>query len=321
VVYVSHRLDEIKELADRVTVLRDGISGGSHDVSQLERADLVSLIVGPSVVGPAAQPGREPLVPGVAKGAARLQVTDLHAGQLDAVSLTVGAGEIVGIAGLVGSGRDEFAAAVTGNLRDSRAALVCVGERTFTGQLDPADLRGAGLVLAVGNRGRGAAVSRFSLRENITLPVLPRYRRGGRIVRRLERNAVEQWITDLDIKPRTPERLFALFSGGNQQKAVIAAALNQHPHVVILDEPTAGVDVAAREAIYVLLRAYAARGVGFVVVSSDLEDFTALTDRVVVLSQGHVVDVFSTADTSKDQLLASILGFGQDHPAPAVTSE
>lgn len=309
VVYVSHRLDEIERLADRVTVLRDGRHVGTFDADQLDRAALVSLIVGPNAVMNADRIADKPAAP--QRMAPLLEVRGLAGGALRGVSLIVGPGEIVGVAGLVGSGRDQFAKALSGNLRDVLVSSLKLSGYLLTGTLRAHELRKAGLVLAPGTRERGSAVSSFRARENVTLPVLSRYRRSGRIVRRLERDEVAELAQQLDIRPKDPERLFGLFSGGNQQKIVIAAALNQLPKVVVLDEPTAGVDVSAREAIFALVRRYADAKVGFVVASSDLEDFVGLAHRVVVLVNGRVADVLDGGHMNKDALLAATLGFGQ----------
>jgi ribose transport system ATP-binding protein len=306
--YVSHRLDEVKELADRVTVLRDGRSAGTHDIARLDRDDLVQLIVGPATVGEGtSSPGSAAVR--TAGQRTVVEVENLRGDVLDGISFAVAGGEIVGIAGLIGSGRDELAATITGNQSGARADRVRVGDHAVSGALDAARLRRAGLVIAVGNRGRGAAVAAFNVRENIGLPVLRRLRRWGQLNRRLESATADGWVRNLDIKPTDPERLFRLLSGGNQQKAVIAAALNQNPVAVALDEPTAGVDVAARQAIYDVLRTYAAQGVAFVLASSDLEDFTSVTDRVLVLSEGRIVAELRTREIGKDELLATILGF------------
>jgi ribose transport system ATP-binding protein len=153
------------------------------------------------------------------------------------------------------------------------------------------------------------------MRENMTLPTLERYVRGPLVSKRREAQDVSTWIERLDVQPPRPEQMFAELSGGNQQKVVLAKWLNTAPAVVLLDEPTAGVDVGAREAIYELIRAHAATGISFVVASSDLEDLVALCSRVLVLRDGVISCELHGDEVAEQELLHALMGESKDGPA------
>jgi ribose transport system ATP-binding protein len=316
VVHVTHRLDEISRLADRVTVLRDGRLQGTFDVTTLDRRGLIEIIVGHAVdpspqnpVGPDRPHARVPVsTPEV------LAAVGLSSRTLGGVTFRVGAGEVLGVAGLVGSGRDEILYALGGAV-PSRATSLRVGGREISGRLTPSAAKAAGIALAPGGRQRGTAVSRFSMRENMTLPTLERYVRGPLVSKRREAQDVSTWIERLDVQPPRPEQMFAELSGGNQQKVVLAKWLNTAPAVVLLDEPTAGVDVGAREAIYELIRAHAATGISFVVASSDLEDLVALCSRVLVLRDGVISCELHGDEVAEQELLHALMGESKDGPA------
>ena len=303
VVYVSHRLDEIHELSDRVSVLRDGCHVGTVETASVTRAGLIRLITGSNAEH---QPGSAVEATGGAASVV-LSVTDLSSGLLKSVSFAMKAGEVVGFAGLAGSGRERLAYALTG-AAPAQVTSIKVGATRWCGALAARNLARAGMVLCPGSRQRGAAVAEFTVTENVTLPVLRRYGRRGHLRRRHEKVTAERWIGQLRLSPPDPGRRYRLLSGGNQQKVLIARALNQSPVVIVLDEPTAGVDIGAREAIYQLVRAEAVRGVAFVVVSSDLEDLVALADRVFILRKGSVHRSIEGRAITKDDLLHLVMG-------------
>jgi ribose transport system ATP-binding protein len=302
VLYVSHRLDEVEAIADRATVLREGRVQALVAVDeQLPRAELVELIVG----GRQHRSGRA--VPAAVVGPEALIVEGLEAATLHGVDLTLRAGEVVGVCGLVGSGRDELPRALTGTV----PALATRFETTrghTAGALRQAITARLGVVAAPGVRQRGAATADFVVRENLTLASLGRYRALGRIRRRAERATVEGWIDRLEVQPPDPERPFQQLSGGNQQKVIVAKWLNTEPLAVVLDEPTAGVDVGARQAIYELVHRQAADGTGFLITSSDLDDYVELCSRVLVLHEGRVAADLQGDDLAKDELLHWMVG-------------
>jgi ribose transport system ATP-binding protein len=303
VVYVSHRLDEVFQIADRVSVLRDGRLRATADVKGMTRARLVELIVGRELAESWERPVRarrnEP-------GPAALEVTDLVAERINGVLFSAARGEILGIVGVAGSGRELMARAITGAILPESGHVVVAGDRVPV--LTPSETLKRGLVLAPGNTQPYSAVTSFSVRENLTLGALGRYSKLGRLLRRKERREANDWIGRLDIRPRDPQRLYRLLSGGNQQKVIIGKWLNARPKVLVLDEPTAGVDIGARQAIYELITEQADEGLTVVLCSSDLEDVVSLCDRVLVLRQGLVVAELAGSEITEHRLLLESVG-------------
>jgi len=319
-IYVSHRLDEIEMLATRATVLRDGRLIGTYAMAGLQRRELVSILTG-TEGHVAHERGDGPVADG---NEVAYRVENLRTATIAGISFEIARGEILGVAGLAGSGREDLptaAAAVEETVVDQLLIGAPPGSSTdaaeFAGALDAVEMRRCGVILALGNTRRDAAVRRFSVRENITLPVLARYRRSTRLQRTAERNASTKWIDELDIAPKDVECEFALLSGGNQQKVLIATALNQNPTVLVLDEPTAGVDIGARNAIYQLIREQAAGDVSFLIASSDIEDLISLCDRVLVLRDGVITDVLPRHRITKSDLLTAI----NHDPTGSVTND
>ncbi|HST42221.1 MAG TPA: sugar ABC transporter ATP-binding protein, partial [Conexibacter sp.] len=300
ILYVSHRLEEILGLADRVTVLRDGRCKGTFPIAGMDRARLAELIVGEEVEADAAQ-----RPPSCATDERALTVRGMRGAVLDGVGFELRRGEVLGIAGLSGSGREELAAVLTG-ASPGRIELVDGDGRTWSG-MTPKRAKQLGLALVLANRHPDAAIGQFSIRENVSLAQLPSYVRGGRVRGAQERGAVERWIADLDIRPGDPDRLYSYLSGGNKQKVILAKWLNTSPRVFVMDDPTSGVDIGARHGIYGLVREQAAGGAGFVVCSSDLEDFVGVCDRVLALVGGRVAAELSGAEITENRLLQAIV--------------
>lgn len=319
VVYVSHRLDEIDRLAQRISVLRDGLLVGAFDATELDRGQLIEVIVGHPVEETSGPVGRAPAADGTESPRAdedpngsttgedwALEVTGLRSATVEGASFSVRRGEILGLAGLVGSGRDEAMYALTGAVPSSIDGLRVNG--TELDGLDPRRAVQVGVALVPGNRQRGSAVFAFDVRENTSLPSLRRYRNGLFVSKDRESAAAQSWVERLDVQPPRLDRTFAELSGGNQQKVIIGKWLNTDPHVVLLDEPTAGVDIGAREAIYQLVREHAAGGLAFVVSSSDVDDLAALCDRVVTFHEGVITTELIGHEITEEALLHSMMG-------------
>jgi ribose transport system ATP-binding protein len=284
VLLVTHRLDEVASAADVATVLRDGRVVGTFAVGSVPPAEVVAMITGTSAVAdepadhePAARPpGSAPL----------LEVHDLVVDGLDGVSLEVQEGEVVGVAGLLGSGRSTLLEALFGARRRRRGQVLLDGT--------PLDLRSpsramrAGVALVPEQREQAVFIGQ-SLAENLSIADLPRWQRRGRLDRAAERRAAAEDVAAFGIVASSPRAPMATLSGGNQQKVVLARWLRRSPRLLLLDEPTLGVDVGARAEIHGLVRRAAAeRGAGVLFVSSDVEELCALTDRVLVLHGGRV---------------------------------
>ncbi|MBI5088023.1 MAG: sugar ABC transporter ATP-binding protein [Actinobacteria bacterium] len=279
VIFVSHRLDEVFEIADDYTVLRDGRVVGAGAVADLTHDSLIELIVGRALQEHV--PGDDP-----EGGDPVLVATGLWGAQLAGLDLTVHAGETVGVAGLVGSGRDELPNLLFG------AAARAAGTVTVRGKPvggDPFSSVRVGLALVPAERKRFGSIGHQSIRENISLSRLRPLFIKGKLSRSAERQDVARWADRVELRPAEPERLFETLSGGNQQKAVIARWLRTEPAALVLDEPTQGVAVGSKNTIYGLLRDAAAGGLAVLVCSSEAEELAELCDRVIVLSGGRPV--------------------------------
>ena len=309
-IYVSHRLDEVFALVDRVSVLRDGRMQGTRAIADLDHRALVEMIVGPAsekARGRGAPESRTTGRVGAPPVEARLRVEGLRSSVLSGVSFAVSPGEVLGVAGLLGSGRDELAYALVGAAAASVDALALDG-RPLPRAMNPARARRAGIALVPGNRRAGSAIGPLTVRENLTLTDLRAVSRSGRISRRAESAVAARWIEALDLRPADPERPFSLLSGGNQQKGILAKWFNIDPLVVVMDDPTSGVDVGARKAIYEVIRAEAASGTSFIVCSSDHEDLVEACDRVIVLRDGTIVAELDADEITLDALLLHAAG-------------
>ena len=302
VVYISHRLEEIRKIGDRVTVLKDGrtVATGlaARDTSTPE---LIQLMTGRDIeyVFPP-RAAREDGAPTV------LSVENLSLrGSFADVSFEVRAGEIVGLAGLVGAGRSEILEAVYGARRPTTGTVSVDGKRLRRGSVAAAV--GAGVGLAPEERKSQGLLLDEAVYRNITVASMTRFARGGFLDQRAERAAAEELTKSLDVRPAGVARAVRTLSGGNQQKIVLARWLMRDCRVLLLDEPTRGVDVGARTEIYGLVRSLAARGVAVVLVSSEVEEVLGLADRVLVVSDGEVVHEGPAGEISEHQVLDLVM--------------
>jgi ribose transport system ATP-binding protein len=304
VVYISHRLEEIREIGDRVTVLKDGRTVAvGLPAKETPTSQVVSLMTGRNVeyVFP------ERPAPGSHDGKAEvLQVRDLSIpGRVSGVSFSVRAGEIVGLAGLVGSGRSEIIEAVYGARRFS-GQVVLEGKpvRRSGGTTGAVRL---GMGLAPEERKAQALLLDQSVSRNISLASLGRYSRLGWMDRRREAADAREMVRALDIRPSDPERPIKTLSGGNQQKAVLARWLLNNRKLLLLDEPTRGVDVGARAELYALVRRLADEGIGVLLVSSEVPEVLGLADRVLVLREGRVIREAGAGELDEHAVLDMIM--------------
>ena len=303
VVFISHRLDEVLGLADRVVVLRDERVVADEPVGRLDHDQMVQLIAGRAVAG--VKPNRRTQSPRPA-----LTVTGLRSPQITELSFCVGEGEVVGVSGLLGSGRESLAGVLFGEQHRLGGSVEVLGD-----ELVPGDTRAAidlGMAYVPADRRGSGAVMDMNVRENLTLPLLrPLRRRFGRLDSATELRQTDQWMRTVELRPPDPERPLKLLSGGNQQKVVLAKWLRTRPRVLLLDEPTQGVDVGAKAAIYELVLAAARTGTAVVVCSSDTEELVLLCDRVLVLESGRL-----TSDIPRESLTQARLVREEIGPAP-----
>ncbi len=292
IIYISHRLEEIRAIGDRITVLKDGRTVAQNlPVSQTPTAELIRLMTGrtveyafPERTGEA---GQMP-VPGAEQIPVVLDVAGLGLrGTFADVSFQVREGEIVGLAGLVGSGRSEILETVYGARRATAGTVSVRGRRLRPGSVHGAVAAGIGL--APEERKSQGLLLDEPIYRNITLSTFGRFARGGLLDERAERAAAQEQADALDLRPAGVERDIRTLSGGNQQKAMLARWLVHGCRVLLLDEPTRGVDVGARAEIYALIRRLADSGAAVVVVSSEIPEVLGLSDRVLVVSEGRVL--------------------------------
>ena len=300
VLFVSHDLDEVREITDRVTVLRDGRVHATVVTAEATEAELVELIIGRSLAA------FEHTAPERPSGDTTLAVRDLAGRTVDGVGFEAHRGEIVGLTGIIGSGFDEVPYLLFG-ARPCRAGELVVGGRSHPLPLmTPRDALAARMALLPANRQVDGSVGTLSVAENAMLQVLDRYRPAALRLRRLRSDAAAL-LDRFDVRPRDPDAEYASLSGGNQQKVLLAKWLQTEPQVLLLHEPTQGVDIGAREQIFTLLRDEAQRGTTIVCASSDHEQLAAVCDRVLVFGRGRIARELTGADVTKTRIAEAAL--------------
>ncbi|OHX20949.1 sugar ABC transporter ATP-binding protein [Chromobacterium sphagni] len=300
IVYVSHRMEEIFRICDRISVLRDGCFVGERAIAATDFDEVVRMMVGREIGD--RYPKRE-AVP----GEVRLKVENLaDEDMISGISFDARAGEVLGIAGLMGSGRSDILKTLFGAKRRCEGSVSLDGQPLAAGS--PAEAIAAGLAFVPEDRKSKGLVLGMSLRENATLVHLSQYARLGVVDAAAERRAVDGLIAQLRIRARDAELDVKALSGGNQQKVVFAKWLARPPKVLLLDEPTRGVDVGGKAEIYHIVNQLAAAGVAIVMVSSELPEVLALSNRILVLREGRQADIFDAAGCTQETLMAAATG-------------
>ena len=301
-VYISHRLEELPRIADRITVIRDGKAIETRPIAEMPQNEMIRLMVGRSLEA------HFPELPPVAPDApVRLAVRDLHAASnVNGVSFAVRRGEIVGLAGLVGAGRTEIVRAIAG------ADIATGGEITVDGKTvvvrSPHAGIEAGIALITEDRKAQGLVLGMTVRENTTLAHLASYSSGPFIDRAAEVDVTNHEIAELRVRTPSSEQAVRNLSGGNQQKVVLAKWLIGDAHVFLFDEPTRGVDVGAKAEIYALMLQLLARGAAIVMVSSELPEVLGMSHRVLVVRDGTIAGEFARADATPAKVIALAAG-------------
>ena len=301
VIYISHRLGEVVELADRVTVLRDGENSGELDGGEIEHDAMVRLMVGRDVgIGRARSR--------VVRSALALEVDGLVVPEHPRTSLSfdVREGEMVGIAGLVGAGRTELLRTLFGVTKARSGALRLFGQPVTIDS--PRAAIGAGLALVPEDRKQQGLFVEMAVRENLSIAALRDHGRAGWLDRTREKLLCAEMIDKLRIDTPHGEKIVQFLSGGNQQKVVIARWLAMQPRVLLLDEPTRGIDVGAREEIYELLRDLAERGVAVLFASSEMEEILSLPDRVLVMHEGRIAGELTRDELNEESVMRLATG-------------
>jgi len=305
VVYVSHRLEEIFQLADRVTVMRNGRVVTTQPASELDQDELVRLMIGRSVetVFPPRGDGvDEPI----------LEVEDLSGETVRDVTFTLHAGEVLGVAGLVGAGRTELLRMIFGvdPIRGGQIRLPAADSGRSAAPQSPGDAFRKGVALVPEERRSQGLVLSRPIFENVTLTHLSRFARGGVLLdRRRELGETARLGERLGLKARSLRQPVMQLSGGNQQKVVFARCLAGEARVLLLDEPTRGIDVGAKLELYQIIRDLTAEGAGVLLVSSELPELIGLSDRILVLHEGRQMGIIDASSTDQTEVLRACYGF------------
>jgi rhamnose transport system ATP-binding protein len=307
ILYISHRLEELFEIADRVTVLRDGNNAGTHEMAGVTSQELIRMMVGRELK--TLYPKLE-----IKPGAVALELRGVCCKRFNLrnVNLSIREGEILGMAGLVGSGRTQLAEALFG------LATISHGNIYINGRLveihSPRDAAQAGLAYVPEDRRRHGVILEMSIRSNMTLASLNKLSKNGMLQKNAECELAQKFAERLHLKAPSIETLAKNLSGGNQQKVALARWLVTKPKVLILDEPTQGIDVHAKSEIYHLIGALAKSGMAILLISSEMSEIMALSDRIAVMSKGELVGIFDRKDVSPDEILR--LALGQNNIGP-----
>jgi len=312
IVYITHRMDEIAELADTVTVLRDGRHVETLPASEATPDAIVTRMVGRSIESLFTDERGEP-------GDVVLEVRDLGDGKgIGPIDLTARAGEIVGIAGLVGSGRSEFARLVFGADRAATGTVSVCGRAVRASS--PSRAMRSGIALVPESRKDQGLVLGRSVAENVVLASLGKVARGGVVSGRAVGRTAADARVQLGIRGASVNQQVRELSGGNQQKVLLSKWLSTEPSVLILDEPTRGVDVGAKADIYRIIDDCAARGMAIVVISSELPELLGLADRIVVMREGQLVADLPNTDLAEETVMAHAFGLAESPTTGAFTT-
>lgn len=306
IIYISHRLDEVSQISDRISFLRDGTMIGTYQTDQLTTDEMVELMTGDHPHSPHEAAPANQLSPGKVNEEANyaLRVEQISGGIVDDVTFQVRRGECLGIAGLVGSGRSELLRLIFGADTATSGHVFVSDDDTPRRFRHPHEAVSAGLAMVTEDRKKNGLLLSQSILVNTSLTALSqRFSRVGLIQFHTEQEASDQYCDSLEIRCTDSQQLAGTLSGGNQQKVVIARWLNTDASVFLFDEPTRGIDVPARRRIYRLIDTLAAEGKGIVIVSSDLEELFETCDRIVVMSNGKLAQIFDRTDMSHEQIM------------------
>ncbi|WP_159473901.1 sugar ABC transporter ATP-binding protein [Dyadobacter sp. 3J3] len=295
IIYISHKMDEIFEISDTITVLRDGKYIATKNASELDKNSLIAMMVGREINNMFPEPVAE-------KGKIILSVKSLNKkGKFAGISFEVHAGEILGISGLMGAGRTEIAEAIYG-LSPADGGVIFINGQEIKIK-SPRDAVSYGIGYVSEDRKRLGFIPQLSVSKNLTLASLSKHCRGIFIDNQKENKAVDQMISDLKIKTSGRNQKVTHLSGGNQQKVVIGKVLATLPKVLILDEPTRGVDVGAKFEIYKLINNLAVQGIAIIMISSELPEILGISDRILVLSKGVQTAILSRSEATQELIM------------------
>ena len=300
VVFISHRLEELFALADRVTTLRDGEYVGTREMANVTTDELIQMMVGRKL---------DDLFPkqDVERGDVLLEVANLSvAGAFKDVSFKLHAGEILGMSGLVGAGRTDVACSIFGVKPASSGDILIDGERI---EIDnPQKAMALGISYVPEDRQNHGLILPMTIGDNMTLPTLDAYATNGWLHPKKEKAAAVEGMQKLEVKATGIEQKAKELSGGNQQKVVLAKWLSTNPRILILDEPTRGIDVGTKAAVHRLMSSLAAQGMAILMISSELPEVLGMSDRILVMREGHLTGEFDRAEATQEKLMMAATG-------------
>jgi len=303
ILFISHKFDEIFRIADRYTVFRDGQMIGEGLIAETGATELVRMMVGRDIgqVFPKKQ---------VTPGAPVLTVAGYcHPTEFDQIGFELRQGEILGFYGLIGAGRSEFMQALFGITKPSKGAIKIDGEVAVI--RTPSEAVGKGIVYVPEERGRQGAITAMPIFQNVTLPSLGKTSRAGFLRLAEEFALAREYTSRLDLRAASLDQNVGTLSGGNQQKVVIAKWLATKPKVIILDEPTKGIDIGSKAAVHEFMSELAAQGLSVIMVSSEIPEILGMADRVIVMREGRIVSEFAREGLTAETLVRAAAGIGE----------
>ena len=300
IIYISHRIEEIFQIADRATVLKDGKLVGTHYTKDMDKPQIVNMMVGRSLTE--TFPSRE-----VGDQKEILELDDVCRGNLlKNVTFKVNSGEILGLAGLVGSGRSEIARAIFGAC-DIDHGKVLLNGRPIK-KTGPKSSIASGIGFVTENRAKDGLAHNLSVRKNLTLTILDKIKKWSFVQEAKEKKISNNCVNEYGIVTTGIEQEIQYLSGGNQQKVILAKWINIKPSLLILDEPTRGIDVGAKAEIYQLMRQLAKQGTAIVMISSELPEIIGMSDRIIVIHDGKVMGELSPSEATEERILMLATG-------------
>lgn len=300
IIYISHRMEEIFEICDRITVMRDGAYIGTKDVADTNMNELVRMMIGREIGE--RYPGRTSKISDVVFEVQELGLDHVF----DHVSFSVHAGEVLGVGGLMGAGRTEIMQSIFGNVPFQRGTILINGEKVSI--KSPKDAISHGLGYITEDRKLEGLMLEKSIQENISLTNLETISKNSVVIRQPEQALCRRGIEEFNIKCFGPSTSAGNLSGGNQQKVVLAKWILKNPKILILDEPTRGVDIGAKKEIYGIINALAGQGVAIIMISSELPELLGMSDRIMVVREGRVTGVLDRKEADQEKVMTLATG-------------
>ena len=304
ILFISHKFDEIFELADHYTILRDGVYVGSGAMNEITEERMVAMMVGRAITQTYPKVACE-------KGSVVLEVKDLcHPTEFAHIDFTLRKGEILGFYGLVGAGRTELMQALSGVSHPSSGEIVLNGKAVHFRQ--PADAINAGIVCVPEERQKQGAIIELPIAQNISLPQLSKLNPRGVLNDAREWQLADEYARRLQVKAFSWRQPVETLSGGNQQKVVIGKWLATHPDVIILDEPTKGIDIGSKAAVHQFMSELVAQGLAVIMVSSELPEVMGMADRIIVMHEGLMVAEYQSGEATAETIVSAASGAGKE---------